>query len=192
MAHRRLRGRERCQRTRVPDRARWTVVQGQVRGNLQSSWAMARHSGRNRGCPQPSDVARCERGTAPERVDIDDDLRSYFIVHYLNQFLVLEPGDLIDTGTPPGVGMGLQPQVWLKAGDVMEVGIEGLGIQRQAVIHPIAQGMPSPSSSPRTSIPAPDGMVEWWRRSGRQLAPCTPSLVVSSTPSTTHPTAPLS
>jgi 2-keto-4-pentenoate hydratase/2-oxohepta-3-ene-1,7-dioic acid hydratase in catechol pathway len=58
----------------------------------------------------------------------------YVIVHYLSQFLVLEPGDLIDTGTPPGVGMGLQPQVWLKAGDVMELGIEGLGGQRQAVI----------------------------------------------------------
>jgi 2-keto-4-pentenoate hydratase/2-oxohepta-3-ene-1,7-dioic acid hydratase in catechol pathway len=58
----------------------------------------------------------------------------YFIVHYLSQFLVLEPGDLIDTGTPPGVGMGLQPQVWLKAGDVMELGIEGLGTQRQTVV----------------------------------------------------------
>ena len=58
----------------------------------------------------------------------------YFIVHYLSQFLVLEPGDLINTGTPPGVGMGLQPEVWLKAGDVMEVGIEGLGAQRQTVV----------------------------------------------------------
>jgi 2,4-didehydro-3-deoxy-L-rhamnonate hydrolase len=58
----------------------------------------------------------------------------YFIVHYLSQFLVLEPGDLIDTGTPPGVGMGLQPQVWLKAGDVMELGIEELGTQRQTVV----------------------------------------------------------
>lgn len=58
----------------------------------------------------------------------------YFIVHYLSQFLVLEPGDLINTGTPPGVGMGLQPQVWLKAGDVMELGIEGLGSQRQTVV----------------------------------------------------------
>ncbi|HEX3197823.1 MAG TPA: fumarylacetoacetate hydrolase family protein, partial [Propionibacteriaceae bacterium] len=38
----------------------------------------------------------------------------YFIVHYLSQFLVLEPGDLINTGTPPGVGMGFQPQVWLQ------------------------------------------------------------------------------
>jgi 2-keto-4-pentenoate hydratase/2-oxohepta-3-ene-1,7-dioic acid hydratase in catechol pathway len=58
----------------------------------------------------------------------------YFIVHYLSQFLVLEPGDLINTGTPPGVGMGLQPPVWLKAGDVMELGIEGLGTQRQTVV----------------------------------------------------------
>ena len=58
----------------------------------------------------------------------------YFIVHYLSQFLVLEPGDLIDTGTPPGVGMGMQPPVWLKAGDVIELGIEGLGSQRQTVI----------------------------------------------------------
>jgi 2,4-didehydro-3-deoxy-L-rhamnonate hydrolase len=58
----------------------------------------------------------------------------YFIVHYLSQHLVLEPGDLINTGTPAGVGMGLRPQVWLKAGDVMELGIEGLGSQRQTVI----------------------------------------------------------
>jgi 2,4-didehydro-3-deoxy-L-rhamnonate hydrolase len=60
----------------------------------------------------------------------------YFIVHYLSQFLVLEPGDLINTGTPPGVGMGLRPPVWLKAGDVMELGIEGLGSQRQYVLAP--------------------------------------------------------
>lgn len=60
----------------------------------------------------------------------------YFIVHYLSQFLVLEPGDLINTGTPPGVGMGFEPPVWLQAGDVMELGIEGLGAQRQNVLGP--------------------------------------------------------
>ena len=60
----------------------------------------------------------------------------YFIVHYLSQFLVLEPGDLINTGTPPGVGMGFSPQVWLQPGDVMELGIEGLGLQRQHVLGP--------------------------------------------------------
>ena len=58
----------------------------------------------------------------------------YFIVHYVSQFLVLEPGDLINTGTPPGVGMGLRPPVWLQEGDVMELGITQLGSQRQRVI----------------------------------------------------------
>ena len=60
----------------------------------------------------------------------------YFIVHYISQFLVLEPGDLIPTGTPPGVGMGFDPQVWLQPGDVMELGITGLGTQRQNVVAP--------------------------------------------------------
>ncbi|HWH97033.1 MAG TPA: fumarylacetoacetate hydrolase family protein [Pseudolysinimonas sp.] len=58
----------------------------------------------------------------------------FFIVHYVSQFLVLEPGDLINTGTPPGVGMGFAPQIWLAEGDVMELGIDGLGTQRQQVI----------------------------------------------------------
>ncbi|GAA3860602.1 fumarylacetoacetate hydrolase family protein [Leifsonia kafniensis] len=58
----------------------------------------------------------------------------YFIVHYLSQFMVLEPGDLINTGTPPGVGMGFTPPIWLQAGDVMELGIDGLGAQRQTVL----------------------------------------------------------
>jgi 2,4-diketo-3-deoxy-L-fuconate hydrolase len=60
----------------------------------------------------------------------------HFIVHHLSQFMVLEPGDLINTGTPPGVGMGFDPQVWLQPGDVMELGIDGLGTQRQRVIAP--------------------------------------------------------
>ena len=60
----------------------------------------------------------------------------YVIVHYLSQFLVLEPGDLINTGTPPGVGMGATPPVWLQPGDVIELGIEGLGSQRQRVLAP--------------------------------------------------------
>jgi 2-keto-4-pentenoate hydratase/2-oxohepta-3-ene-1,7-dioic acid hydratase in catechol pathway len=60
----------------------------------------------------------------------------YVIVHYLSQFLVLEPGDLINTGTPPGVGMGHQPPIWLLPGDVMELGIDGLGTACQHVIGP--------------------------------------------------------
>ena len=58
----------------------------------------------------------------------------YVIVHYLSQFLVLEPGDLINTGTPPGVGMGHDPQIWLQPGDVVELGIDGLGRQRSEIL----------------------------------------------------------
>jgi 2,4-diketo-3-deoxy-L-fuconate hydrolase len=58
------------------------------------------------------------------------------IVHYLSQFMVLEPGDLIDTGTPPGVAMGMKPPRWLQPGDVMELGIDGLGTQRSVVLAP--------------------------------------------------------
>lgn len=57
-----------------------------------------------------------------------------FIVHYLSQFMVLEPGDVINTGTPPGVGMGLKPPRYLVPGDVMELTVEGLGTQRQTAI----------------------------------------------------------
>jgi 2-keto-4-pentenoate hydratase/2-oxohepta-3-ene-1,7-dioic acid hydratase in catechol pathway len=59
-----------------------------------------------------------------------------FLVHHLSQFMVMEPGDLINTGTPPGVGMGHKPPLYLQPGDVMEVGIEGLGTQRQVVAPP--------------------------------------------------------
>jgi 2,4-didehydro-3-deoxy-L-rhamnonate hydrolase len=59
-----------------------------------------------------------------------------FIVQYLSQFLVLEPGDLINTGTPPGVGLGFRPPIWLQPGDVMTLGIDQLGTQRQNVIGP--------------------------------------------------------
>ena len=56
------------------------------------------------------------------------------IVAYLSQFFTLMPGDVITTGTPPGVGMGMKPQRFLKPGDVMRVGIEGLGVQQQKVV----------------------------------------------------------
>ena len=57
-----------------------------------------------------------------------------FLVYYLSQFMVLEPGDLINTGTPPGVGLGFKPPVYLKDGDVMQLEIEGLGKQTQNVV----------------------------------------------------------
>lgn len=55
------------------------------------------------------------------------------LVHYISQFMTLQPGDVISTGTPPGVGLGQKPPVYLCKGQVMELGIEGLGTQRQTV-----------------------------------------------------------
>ena len=55
------------------------------------------------------------------------------LVSYISRFITLMPGDVITTGTPPGVGMGEKPQVFLKAGDVMTLSIQGLGSQRQEV-----------------------------------------------------------
>ena len=74
------------------------------------------------------DVNGVRRRTGTTKTMIFD---PFFLVHYLSQFL--EPGDLINTGTPPGVGMGLDPPVWLQPVDVVELGIEGLGSQRQTV-----------------------------------------------------------
>ncbi|WP_405875611.1 fumarylacetoacetate hydrolase family protein [Streptomyces sp. NBC_00005] len=79
------------------------------------------------------DVNGVRRQTGSTKTMIFD---PYFIVHHLSQFLVLEPGDLINTGTPPGVGMGLTPPVYLQPSDVMELGIGRLGTQRQQVLGP--------------------------------------------------------
>lgn len=57
-----------------------------------------------------------------------------FLIAYLSEFFTLQPGDVISTGTPPGVGMGMTPPRFLKAGDLVEVGIAGLGQQRQEVV----------------------------------------------------------
>jgi len=56
------------------------------------------------------------------------------IVHYLSQFMSLQPGDIVTTGTPPGVGLGMKPPVFLKPGDVVSLGIEQLGEQRQQCV----------------------------------------------------------
>ena len=56
------------------------------------------------------------------------------LVSHLSQFLVLEAGDIITTGTPPGVGLGMKPERFLKRGDVMRLSVEGLGIQEQRVV----------------------------------------------------------
>ncbi len=56
------------------------------------------------------------------------------LVSYLSQFMTLWPGDIISTGTPPGVGMGMKPPRFLRSGDIVELGIEGLGKQKQTFI----------------------------------------------------------
>jgi 2-keto-4-pentenoate hydratase/2-oxohepta-3-ene-1,7-dioic acid hydratase in catechol pathway len=65
------------------------------------------------------------------------------LIAYLSQLMTLEPGDLIFTGTPAGVGMGRDPQVWLKPGDVVEVEIRGLGVLKNSIVGPEA----SPSAA---------------------------------------------
>lgn len=57
-----------------------------------------------------------------------------YLVHYISQFMSLQPGDIISTGTPPGVGLGMKPPLYLKEGDVMRLGIGELGVQQQRVI----------------------------------------------------------
>lgn len=57
-----------------------------------------------------------------------------FLIAYLSRFMSLQPGDVISTGTPPGVGMGQSPQIYLKPGQVMRLGIDGLGEQRQRTV----------------------------------------------------------
>jgi 2,4-diketo-3-deoxy-L-fuconate hydrolase len=57
-----------------------------------------------------------------------------FLISYLSRFMSLQPGDVISTGTPPGVGMGQKPSVYLKAGQTMHLGIDGLGVQTQVVV----------------------------------------------------------
>jgi 2,4-didehydro-3-deoxy-L-rhamnonate hydrolase len=57
-----------------------------------------------------------------------------YLIAYISQFMTLLPGDVISTGTPPGVGLGMKPPVFLKEGDIMELGIDGLGVSKQKVI----------------------------------------------------------
>jgi 2,4-didehydro-3-deoxy-L-rhamnonate hydrolase len=60
--------------------------------------------------------------------------RPAFVLSYLSRFMSLQPGDVVTTGTPPGVGLGQKPQVWLDVGDRVALGIQGLGEQRQVVV----------------------------------------------------------
>jgi 2,4-diketo-3-deoxy-L-fuconate hydrolase len=77
------------------------------------------------------DVSGVRRQTGSTRTMI---FKVPFLVSYISQFMTLEPGDVIATGTPPGVGLGMKPPVYLQPGDEMYLGIAGLGEQRQKVV----------------------------------------------------------
>jgi 2,4-diketo-3-deoxy-L-fuconate hydrolase len=87
--------------------------------------------------PEPNDLAmwlevdghRYQNGSTRTMV-----YKVPFLVSYLSQFMSLQPGDIISTGTPPGVGLGQKPPVYLKAGQEMRLGIDGLGEQRQRTV----------------------------------------------------------
>jgi ureidoglycolate lyase len=77
------------------------------------------------------DVSGVRRQTGNTRTMI---FNAPFLVSYISHFMTLLPGDVIATGTPPGVGLGMKPPLYLKAGDTMHLGIAGLGEQRQKVV----------------------------------------------------------
>jgi 2,4-didehydro-3-deoxy-L-rhamnonate hydrolase len=108
----------------------WTKGKSCDTFNPLGPWLLTRDE-----CPSTGDLAMSltvngqqrQRGSTKTMI-----FNAEFIVHYLSQFMTLEAGDVITTGTPPGVGMGMKPTpVFLKAGDVMELSIAGLGTQRQ-------------------------------------------------------------
>ena len=70
----------------------------------------------------------------PAAVDTDPEFNVNVIVSYVSKFMSLQAGDIITTGTPPGVGMGMKPQQFLKAGDSMKLTIENLGEQNSKVV----------------------------------------------------------
>jgi 2,4-diketo-3-deoxy-L-fuconate hydrolase len=65
-----------------------------------------------------------------------------FLISYLSQFMSLQSGDVISTGTPPGVGMGQKPPIFLSAGQTMHLGVEGWGTQTQMVVMVTQAGQP--------------------------------------------------
>ena len=85
----------------------------------------------------PQDLAMWLKVNGETRQDGSTSTMVYGVAHliaYLSTFFTLHPGDVISTGTPPGVGMGMSPPTYLKAGDVVTLGIERLGEQRQTVV----------------------------------------------------------
>ena len=132
--HRRLLHLQRHLRAQLPGRARRAVDEGQVRRDVRAAGTVARHARRDRGRAEPAmslDVNGERRQTGNTETMI---FGIAHCLHYISQFMVLEPGDVVTTGTPPGVALGMKPPVWLKPGDVMTLKIEGLGEQKQKVV----------------------------------------------------------
>jgi 2-keto-4-pentenoate hydratase/2-oxohepta-3-ene-1,7-dioic acid hydratase in catechol pathway len=75
------------------------------------------------------DGRRCQDSSTAQMI-----FKPAFLASYLSQFMTLEPGDVISTGTPPGVGLGMKPPVYLRAGQIVRLGIDGLGVQTQRVV----------------------------------------------------------
>ena len=132
--HRRLYDLQRCLRAALPGEAQRPVGQGQVGRDVRAAGALARHDRRDRRPREPRDVAlvngevRQQGSTKTMIVSIPK------LLAYVTEFMVLEAGDIVTTGTPPGVGSAMKPPQYLVAGDVMELAIEGLGRQRQTVV----------------------------------------------------------
>ena len=79
-------------------------------------------------------MAHAEWQEAPRGCTTDFIFNIQHIISYLSGFMTLLPGDVISTGTPAGVGLGFDPPMYLKAGDVVELGIDGLGSQKQTAV----------------------------------------------------------
>ena len=85
--------------------------------------------------PQALDLQLSLNGTVVQDSNTADMIFSVReIISYMSRFMQLQPGDIIATGTPSGVGMGMKPQRFLRPGDVMELGVAGLGRQRQEAV----------------------------------------------------------
>ena len=131
---RRLLRDQRRLRARIPARARQPVGQGQGLRHLRPDRPLAGHRGTKCPIRRTSHLWLEVNG---KRVQDGSTATMIFgcreIVSYLSRFMTLLPGDVIATGTPPGVGLGMKPPRFLGAGDTVRLGVEGLGEQRQTV-----------------------------------------------------------
>ncbi len=122
-------------RAALPDEAQWPVDQGQGGRDVRSARPVARHDRRDRRIRSKLKMSLKVNGEVKQQGSTSTMIFSIpYLVAYITQFCVLEPGDVVTTGTPPGVGSVMKPPQYLKAGDVMELWIEGFGTQRQTVV----------------------------------------------------------